>query len=119
MSRTFRLLRKSRRSVKVLMNFLAHYSGQYPAPSFGTGAGPGNSRDPIMASLFGTMSVALQSMLTQQSALEVVANNVANVNTPGYSREIANFEESPPVLSGTPNRNGVNSRGSRACATTS
>ncbi len=53
-----------------------------------------------MSSLFGTMSVALQSMLAQQGALEVVANNVSNVNTPGYSREIANFEESPPVLSG-------------------
>lgn len=49
-----------------------------------------------MSSLFGTMSVALQSMLAQQSALEVVANNVANANTPGYSREVANFEESPP-----------------------
>ncbi len=54
-----------------------------------------------MSSLFGTMSVALQSMLAQQSALEVVANNIANTNTPGYSREIANFEESPPVLNGT------------------
>ncbi len=53
-----------------------------------------------MSSLFGTMSVALQSMLAQQSALEVVANNVANANTPGYSREVANFEESPPVLNG-------------------
>jgi flagellar hook-associated protein 1 FlgK len=46
------------------------------------------------------MSVALQSMLAQQSALEVVANNVANANTPGYSREVPNFEESAPVLNG-------------------
>ena len=53
-----------------------------------------------MSSLFGTMSVALQSMLAQQSALEVVANNIANANTPGYSREVANFEEDPPVLNG-------------------
>ena len=53
-----------------------------------------------MSSLFGTMSVALQAMLAQQSALEVVANNVANVNTPGYSREVAVMEESPPILSG-------------------
>jgi flagellar hook-associated protein 1 len=53
-----------------------------------------------MSSLFGTMSVALQSMLAQQSGLEVVANNVSNINTPGYSAEVANFEESPPVLSG-------------------
>jgi hypothetical protein len=28
------LLRKSRRSIKVLLNFLAHYSGRYPAPAF-------------------------------------------------------------------------------------
>ncbi|MFZ0960086.1 MAG: flagellar hook-associated protein FlgK [Terriglobia bacterium] len=53
-----------------------------------------------MSSLFGTMSVALQSLMAQQSALEVVANNVANVNTPGYSREVAVMEESPPILSG-------------------
>jgi flagellar hook-associated protein 1 len=46
------------------------------------------------------MSVALQSMLAQQSALAVVANNIANANTPGYSREVAHFEESPPILNG-------------------
>jgi len=53
-----------------------------------------------MSSLFGTMSVALQSLLAQQSALEVVANNVANANTPGYSREVAVMEENPPILNG-------------------
>ena len=36
-----------------------------------------------MSSLFGTMSVALQSMLAQEGALGVVANNIANSNTPG------------------------------------
>jgi flagellar hook-associated protein 1 FlgK len=53
-----------------------------------------------MSSLFGTMSVALQSLLVQQGALEVTANNIANANTPGYSREIPILEESPPILSG-------------------
>ena len=53
-----------------------------------------------MSSLFGTMSVALQSLLTQQGAMEVVANNIANANTPGYSREVPILEESPPILSG-------------------
>jgi flagellar hook-associated protein 1 len=53
-----------------------------------------------MSTLFGTMSVALQSLLVQQGALEVVANNIANANTPGYSREVPVLEESPPVLSG-------------------
>jgi flagellar hook-associated protein 1 len=46
------------------------------------------------------MSVALQSLLVQQGALEVTANNIANANTPGYSREVPNLEESPPILSG-------------------
>ena len=53
-----------------------------------------------MSSLFGTMSVALQSLLVQQGALEVTANNIANANTPGYSREVPILEESPPLLSG-------------------
>jgi flagellar hook-associated protein 1 len=53
-----------------------------------------------MSSLFGTMSVALQSLMAQQAAMGVTANNIANANTPGYSREEPNFEESPPLLSG-------------------
>ena len=53
-----------------------------------------------MSSLFGTMSVALQSMLAQQGAMAVVANNIANANTPGYSREVPVMEESPPILNG-------------------
>jgi flagellar hook-associated protein 1 FlgK len=46
------------------------------------------------------MSVALQSLLAQQGAMAVTANNIANANTPGYSREEPNFEESPPILTG-------------------
>jgi flagellar hook-associated protein 1 FlgK len=46
------------------------------------------------------MSVALQSLLTQQSALEVTANNIANANTPGYTREVPVLEETPPELNG-------------------
>jgi flagellar hook-associated protein 1 len=53
-----------------------------------------------MSSLFGTMSVALQSLMAQQGALGVVANNIANSNTPGYSREVPVLEESSPVLIG-------------------
>jgi flagellar hook-associated protein 1 len=39
-----------------------------------------------MAGLFGTLSVALSGLQAQQGALEITANNVANANTPGYSR---------------------------------
>ncbi|MGA8220395.1 MAG: flagellar hook-associated protein FlgK [Candidatus Acidiferrales bacterium] len=47
-------------------------------------------------SLTSSLSIALQSMLANQGGLSVTSNNIANVNTPGYSREVANFEESPP-----------------------
>lgn len=30
--------------------------------------------------------------------MAVVSNNIANVNTPGYSREVANLEEAPPAI---------------------
>jgi len=53
-----------------------------------------------MSSLFGSMSIALQSLLTQQGALGVVANNIANANTPGYSREVAVLEEDSPIFLG-------------------
>ena len=53
-----------------------------------------------MSSLFGSMSIALQSLLAQQGALGVVANNIANASTPGYSREIPILEETPPLFSG-------------------
>lgn len=39
-----------------------------------------------MSSLFGSMSIALQSLLAQQGTMGVVADKVANANTPGYSR---------------------------------
>ena len=46
------------------------------------------------------MGVALQSLLVQQGALETTANNIANANTPGYSREVPVLQESTPILSG-------------------
>ena len=38
---------------------------------------------------FGGLSIALSSLKTQQRALEIAANNVANANTAGYSRQAA------------------------------
>jgi flagellar hook-associated protein 1 FlgK len=46
------------------------------------------------------MSIALQSLLTQQAAMEVVANNIANSNTTGYCREEAVLEETSPIQEG-------------------
>src|SRR5206468_2364971 len=36
-----------------------------------------------------------------QGALSETANNVANLNTPGYSRQVPKFLENPPVVLGS------------------
>jgi flagellar hook-associated protein 1 FlgK len=40
-------------------------------------------------------------MLTDQSALSVTSNNIANANTPGYSRQTVQLEEVAPVSYGS------------------
>ena len=40
-----------------------------------------------MSGLSGTMSIALGALLADQGALESTTNNVANANTPGFSRQ--------------------------------
>ncbi|MCK5202467.1 MAG: hypothetical protein KAR15_01295, partial [Desulfobacterales bacterium] len=40
-----------------------------------------------MSDLYGIMSLAGQALLTQQQAISVTSHNIANVNTPGYSRQ--------------------------------
>ena len=54
-----------------------------------------------MSSLFGSLSIAVRSLLTQQAALETTSNNIANVNTPGFSRQRAVLTQEPPVQLGT------------------
>jgi flagellar hook-associated protein 1 FlgK len=49
-------------------------------------------------SAFSLISGALDA---DQSALSIVANNVANANTPGYTTEIPNWQENPPVSIGS------------------
>lgn len=49
-----------------------------------------------MASLSAILSIANQSLQAQQTGLDVVANNIANANTPGYSRQVAQFVEQAP-----------------------
>src|ERR1700704_4444845 len=47
-----------------------------------------------MLGLFGTLSMASRSLQTQQAGMEVAGHNLANVNTPGYSRQRVNIETS-------------------------
>jgi flagellar hook-associated protein 1 FlgK len=53
-----------------------------------------------MSDLFSSLSLAVRSLLAEQGAIEVTSNNVANVNTPGYSRQEAIFSETPPLQAG-------------------
>ncbi len=50
-----------------------------------------------MSSLFGTMSIAISGLLAEQGALDITANNVANANTPGFSRQRPVFIEGNAV----------------------
>jgi len=45
-----------------------------------------------MSSLFSILNTGRQGILAQQVALSVTSNNIANVNTPGYSKETADLE---------------------------
>ena len=50
-----------------------------------------------MGNLSGILSLSTQALLADQGALQVTSNNIANANTPGYSREVPIFEEAPSV----------------------
>jgi flagellar hook-associated protein 1 FlgK len=53
-----------------------------------------------MRSTFMGLEIAKRGMFTQQSALHTTGNNIANANTPGYTRQRVNFQstEAYPAL---------------------
>jgi flagellar hook-associated protein 1 FlgK len=62
-----------------------------------------------ISSAFDLMSGALNA---DQSALSIVANNVANANTPGYTTEIPNWRENDPIqINGVQYGDGVTETG--------
>jgi flagellar hook-associated protein 1 FlgK len=52
-----------------------------------------------MLGLFGTLSMANRSLQTQRAGTEVAGHNLANVNTPGYSRQRLDIDTSPTIPS--------------------
>jgi flagellar hook-associated protein 1 FlgK len=50
-----------------------------------------------MTQLFGLLSIGAGALLSQQRAISVTGNNIANVNTPGYSRQRLNMQTNLPV----------------------
>ncbi|MFY9561124.1 MAG: flagellar hook-associated protein FlgK [Terriglobales bacterium] len=53
-----------------------------------------------MSGLYGSLSMALSALLANQQALATTANNVANANTPGFSRQRAVLVPGDPVVLG-------------------
>jgi len=51
-------------------------------------------------SLFGSVQLANNALLAQQIGLQVVGQNIANANTPGYSREQVIFSPAPTQRQG-------------------
>jgi flagellar hook-associated protein 1 len=50
-----------------------------------------------MGSLDSALSIAAQALDVDQGALDATTNNIANANTPGYSREVVDLSEQAPV----------------------
>lgn len=50
-----------------------------------------------MSDINGILSLAGQALMTQQKAINVTSHNIANVNTPGYSRQRLQLSTNTPV----------------------
>lgn len=50
-----------------------------------------------MGSINSALSIVNSALDADQEALNVVANNVANANTPGYAREVPTWQENSPI----------------------
>jgi flagellar hook-associated protein 1 len=51
-----------------------------------------------VSSLNASLATALSGLTAEQGALEATTNNVANANTPGYSREVPVFVAGAPII---------------------
>ena len=61
-----------------------------------------------MSSLSSSLAIASQSLQAQELEIQVTNNNIANVNTAGYTREVVNLSEADPTQDGSVNiGNGV------------
>lgn len=47
-----------------------------------------------MSGILGLMDIAKRALAAEQLGVEVTSHNISNVNTPGFSRQIVNFETS-------------------------
>jgi flagellar hook-associated protein 1 FlgK len=52
-----------------------------------------------MTDIYGVLNIGGKALLTQQKGIYVTGNNIANVNTPGYTRQRLNLSSDVPVNS--------------------
>ena len=50
-----------------------------------------------MPNITGLLYIGQSALITQQKAIDITGNNIANVNTDGYSRQRLNMEQSSPI----------------------
>lgn len=50
-----------------------------------------------MSNILGLLNIGQSALLTQQKAIDITGNNIANVNTPGYSRQRLVMKQGQPV----------------------
>lgn len=60
-----------------------------------------------MIGLNGSLSIATEALGAQTAGLEVANNNIANANTPGYSRQVVSLSSAASVQNGTSVDEGV------------
>lgn len=53
-----------------------------------------------MMNLFSAIELGKNSIMTQQQVFSVIGHNIANVNTPGYSRQVVDLENVRPSVIG-------------------
>jgi len=53
-----------------------------------------------MSSLSSSLSIAMQSLNAASGELQLTNSNIANANTPGYTRKVAVLQEAPPTSEG-------------------
>ena len=53
-----------------------------------------------MPGLTTSLLTAMHALMAQQGGMEVTSNNIANANTPGYSRQVPVFDEAKPSEEG-------------------
>ena len=54
-----------------------------------------------MSGLNTSLSIGMEALEATQGALNATSNNIANANTPGYTREVAQFSENPETVTGS------------------